>query len=92
MLLRRVHAIGDTARVAAGLRLIRGPLCSNVHLNAQDGLQRESLTSVDDLEQAIAQYIERHNENPKPFIWTANADDILTKVTRAKAALARVGR
>ena len=58
----------------------------------ENRLRRDSFTSVDDLEQAIAQYIEHHNKNPKPFIWTASADDILAKVTRAKAALARVGR
>jgi transposase len=43
-----------------------------------------------DLEQlilAIGEYIDRHNENPKPFIWTAKANDILEKVTRAQAAL-----
>jgi transposase len=55
-------------------------------------LRRDSFTSVADLEQAIAQYIEHHNKNPTPFIWTASAGDILAKVTRAKAALARVGR
>jgi hypothetical protein len=27
------------------------------------------------------------NENPKPFIWTAKADDILEKVKRARKAL-----
>jgi hypothetical protein len=32
------------------------------------------------------------NTPPKPFIWTARAGDILAKVTRAKAALTRVGR
>ena len=43
-----------------------------------------------DLEQlitAIGNYIDRHNSNPKPFIWTAKASDILEKVTRARAAL-----
>jgi len=43
-----------------------------------------------DLEQlilAIGDYIDRHNENPKPFIWTAKANDILQKVTRAQASL-----
>jgi transposase len=42
-----------------------------------------------DLEQlilAIGDYIDRHNESPKPFIWTAKANDILEKVTRAQAA------
>jgi hypothetical protein len=32
-------------------------------------------------------YIDRHNESPKPFIWTAKANDILEKVTRAQAPL-----
>jgi hypothetical protein len=36
---------------------------------------------------AIGEYIDRHNESPKPFIWTARANDILERVTRARAAL-----
>jgi len=43
-----------------------------------------------DLEQliiAIGEYSDRHNESPKPFIWTAKASDILEKVTRARIAL-----
>jgi hypothetical protein len=43
-----------------------------------------------DLEQlilAIGDYIDHHNENPKPFIWTAKATDIPEKVTRARVAL-----
>ncbi|MHB8232968.1 MAG: IS630 family transposase, partial [bacterium] len=28
-----------------------------------------------------------HNENPKPFIWTAKAGDILQKVIRANRCL-----
>jgi hypothetical protein len=31
---------------------------------------------------AIRNYIDGHNQNPKPFIWTAKASDILEKVTR----------
>jgi transposase len=59
---------------------------------SENRIRRDSFTSVTELEQAIAQYIEHHNNHPKPFIWTASAADILAKVTRAKAALARVGR
>jgi transposase len=59
---------------------------------SENRIKRDSFTSVADLEQAIAQYIEHHNQSPKPFIWTARADDILAKVTRAKAALAQVTR
>ena len=43
-----------------------------------------------DLEQlitAIGSYIDVHNKNPKPFIWTAKASDILEKVTRAQTTL-----
>jgi transposase len=43
-----------------------------------------------DLEQlitAIGDYIDAHNRDPKPFIWTAKANDILEKVTRAQTAL-----
>jgi hypothetical protein len=31
--------------------------------------------------------VDRHNEQPKPFIWTASAKDILEKVKRARKAL-----
>ncbi len=59
---------------------------------SENRIKRDSFTCVADLEQAIAQYIEHHNKNPKPFIWTASAGDILAKVNRARATLARVGR
>jgi hypothetical protein len=36
---------------------------------------------------AIGDYIDKHNDNPKPFIWTAKAADILEKVKRARASL-----
>jgi phosphoribosylaminoimidazole-succinocarboxamide synthase len=32
-------------------------------------------------------YIDKHNNKPKPFIWTAKAADILEKVKRARTAL-----
>jgi hypothetical protein len=34
---------------------------------------------------AIGDHIDRHNENPRPFIWTATASDVLAKVNRARA-------
>ena len=33
---------------------------------------------------AISEYIDKHNDNPKPFVWTAKATDILEKVKRAR--------
>ena len=53
---------------------------------SENRLKRDSFASVADLERAIAAYIEHHNNHPKPFVWTASANDILAKVTRAKAA------
>ena len=50
-------------------------------------IRRDSFTSVAELELAIDLYVAHHNIDPKPFIWTATASDILAKVTRAKAAL-----
>jgi hypothetical protein len=43
-----------------------------------------------DLVYAIEEYVDRHNQNPKPFIWTASANDILEKVKRARKALVNV--
>jgi hypothetical protein len=33
---------------------------------------------------AIDSYIDRHNEDPQPFIWTAKANDILEKLKRGQ--------
>ena len=43
--------------------------------------------SVPELIAAIESYIAHHNNNPKPFIWTAKAKDILEKVIRANSRL-----
>ncbi len=38
--------------------------------------------SIDALQAAIADFIERHNADPKPFRWTKSADDILASIER----------
>jgi transposase len=43
--------------------------------------------SVPELIAAIKAYIAAHNKNPKPFVWTAKANDILAKVIRANRHL-----
>jgi transposase len=53
----------------------------------QNRLRRGVFRDVEELIMAIEGYIDRHNENPKPFIWTAKANDILEKVKRARKAL-----
>ena len=50
-------------------------------------LRRGVFTSVPELIGAIDEYIAHHNTQPKPFIWTKNARDILQKVIRANSRL-----
>ena len=50
-------------------------------------IRRGAFPSVQRLIEAISAYIQQHNLDPKPFIWTAKANDILAKVTRARASL-----
>ena len=45
-------------------------------------LQRGVHRSTRQLEADIRAFIEKHNENPKPFKWTKSADDILAAVKR----------
>jgi transposase len=50
-------------------------------------IRRDAFTSVPQLIAAIEAYIQHHNEDPRPFIWTAQVQDILKKVRRARAVL-----
>ncbi len=50
-------------------------------------LKRGVFKSVPDVVAAIRAYIDGHNDNPKPIIWSATADKILDKVGRARSAL-----
>lgn len=50
-------------------------------------LRRGVFTSVPELTAAIDEYIAHHNTQPKPFIWTKSARDILQNVTRANSRL-----
>ncbi len=45
-------------------------------------LARGAFASTDDLEAAILAYIAETNADPKPFVWTKTADDILASVAR----------
>ena len=46
-----------------------------------------SFFSVEELVQAIHEYLEENNRQPKPFLWTASVEKILEKVNRRKAIL-----
>jgi hypothetical protein len=53
----------------------------------EERIRRGVFTSVPELEAAIHDYLEHHNADPKPFVWTKSAQEILAKVTRARNAL-----
>src|SRR5215467_1419742 len=54
-------------------------------------VRRGSYTGVRVLEKAMLDYLDQRNENPKPFIWTADADLILGKVERLCKRISRSG-
>jgi transposase len=45
-------------------------------------IRRGVFRSVKELEAAIRDYIEAHNEDPTPFVWTKTADQILNSIAR----------
>jgi transposase len=50
-------------------------------------IRRGVFKSVAELESAIMDYLEYHNAQPKPFVWTKSVGQVLEKVARAKQAL-----
>jgi transposase len=53
-------------------------------------IRRGVFHSVPDLIAAIEAYLKAHNDDPKPFVWTATAEDIFAKVRRGRVALNKV--
>jgi transposase len=45
-------------------------------------IRRGTHRSVAALETAIREFIDLHNEDPKPFVWTKSADEILASIAR----------
>jgi transposase len=52
-------------------------------------IRRGSHTAVRALEKAMLDYLDQRNENPKPFVWTADADLILGKIQRLSKRISR---
>jgi transposase len=50
-------------------------------------IRRGVFKSVPELIAAIEAYLEANNDDPKPFVWTATAEEILEKVRRGRVAL-----
>lgn len=56
-------------------------------LLTDQAVRRGVFGSVPELIEAIEAYLSAHNEDPKPFVWTATAGGIIAKVRRGRAAL-----
>ena len=78
--------IGSRWSVAAWLSLVE--LLFNELERRQ--LKRLAVTHVQELIDAVTSYLDRRNEDPVPFVWTASADKIPRKVRRAQRSLAKV--
>jgi len=57
----------------------------------EKAIRRGVFRSVPELVSPIQEYLNAHNNDPKPFIWTASTEEILAKVRRGRAALKQVG-
>ncbi len=53
-------------------------------------LRRGAFHSVPELIASIQDYIDSHNDDPRPYVWTATAESILAKFARGRIALERV--
>jgi transposase len=54
-------------------------------------VRRGSHTAVRALEKAMLDYLDQRNQDPKPFVWTADADLILRKVARLSKRISDSG-
>jgi hypothetical protein len=62
-------------------------ICRRTWSCTRKRIRRGAFKSVAELKGAMMEYLENHNADPKPFIWTKSASQILEKVARAKQAL-----
>jgi transposase len=49
-------------------------------------IRRGAFKSLEELTEAIHDYIKINNQNPKPFVWTKRVEEILEKVNHCKAS------
>lgn len=50
-------------------------------------IRRGTFRSVPELNKAIDEYVENHNQNPRVFVWTAPVERIIEKIAKSKEAL-----
>ena len=96
---RRTVAYADIVRCFPRFHFHFTPTSAS-WLNAVEGffaklsrqrLKRGVFKGIVDLQAAINRYVVETNDNPKPFVWTADPDAIIEKVRRGKRVLAATG-
>jgi hypothetical protein len=56
----------------------------------EGGSNAASSKGIADLQAAINRFLRETNDNPKPFVWTADPDAIIEKVRRGKQVLVSI--
>lgn len=56
----------------------------------EKAIRNRAFVSVEHLERTIREWIDARNENPRPFVWVADAESILRKIERGRETLERV--
>ena len=75
-------AIGSIREELSGGVVPQSPLRCTESCEFHSALPRRGVPSVRQLEADIRSFIDRHNQNPRPFKWTKSADQILASVKR----------
>jgi transposase len=57
---------------------------------SEQAIRRGSFASVADLQQAIDEFMQAWNKNPKPFVWTASVGKIMEKIERARIKMEQI--
>jgi hypothetical protein len=55
---------------------------TNVLMPIASRISCSRVRSVRELETAIREFVDVHNEDPEPFVWTRTADQILGSISR----------
>ena len=94
--LKFLRLIDEATPADRQIHLIADNYATHKHRKVQQWLRRHPRFHVHftptsaswlNMVEALDGYVDNHNEEPKPFIWTAKAQDILAKVMRARTAL-----
>ena len=57
---------------------------------SEKAIRNGSFVSVQELENAIQEFLEAWNKSPRPFVWTAKVEDIMAKLDRARRKLEEI--